>query len=92
MAYSKTTWVNDVAPPLSAANLNKMEAGIEAADIGLGTRPLVIERNETAGTWALRSTVTSDINAVVMWVGTEPAPITAGYAISGQDLRMWRPN
>lgn len=28
MAYSKTTWVNDNAPALNAANLNKIENGI----------------------------------------------------------------
>lgn len=28
MAYTKTTWVNDSAPPLSAENLNKIEDGI----------------------------------------------------------------
>lgn len=31
MAYSKTTWVNDHAPALNAANLNHLESGVEAA-------------------------------------------------------------
>lgn len=31
MVYSKTTWVDDSAPALSAANLNKVETGVEEA-------------------------------------------------------------
>ena len=31
MAYSKTNWVNDTTPAISAANLNKIENGIDAA-------------------------------------------------------------
>ena len=32
MAYTKTTWVNGSAPPISAENLNNMENGIYAND------------------------------------------------------------
>lgn len=33
MAYTKTTWVDNAAPPINAANLNKMEGGIYDAHI-----------------------------------------------------------
>lgn len=31
-AYTPTTWVNDSVPPISAANLNNMESGIDAGN------------------------------------------------------------
>ena len=31
MAYTPTTWVNNSTPALNAANLNKMETGIDEA-------------------------------------------------------------
>ena len=33
--YSKTTWVNNEAPPINASNLNKIEEGIDNVDSGL---------------------------------------------------------
>ena len=38
MAYTKTTWVSGVAPPISAANLNNLETQYESivADFALG--------------------------------------------------------
>jgi hypothetical protein len=48
MSYTKTTWVDGEAPPISAENLNKMEAGIEAAHNKVsgawGCLPLQLER------------------------------------------------
>ena len=35
MAYSKTSWVNGSAPPLSAENLNKIEQGIYNNDANI---------------------------------------------------------
>lgn len=32
MAYSRSTWVDNSAPAINAANLNNIEAGLEAAD------------------------------------------------------------
>lgn len=36
--------------------------------------------------WPLRSTVTIDPTAVVVWVGTDFPPDTTGYALGGQDF------
>ena len=33
MAYTKTNWVNNTAPPISSDNLNKIEQGIYALDV-----------------------------------------------------------
>lgn len=38
MPYTKTSWVDNSPPALSSANLNKMEAGIEAAHQGLDAK------------------------------------------------------
>ncbi len=35
MAYTKTTWVDDSSPAISAANLNKIENGIAANDTAI---------------------------------------------------------
>ena len=35
MAYTKTNWVDDTAPYINAANLNKIEQGIEDAHNGV---------------------------------------------------------
>ena len=41
MAYNKTNWVNDSAPALDAANLNKIEQGIYDAHQSL-TSPIIV--------------------------------------------------
>jgi len=37
MAYTKTTWVNSLAPPINATNLNKIEDGIFDNDAAITT-------------------------------------------------------
>lgn len=37
MAYTKTTWVNDSQPAISAENLNNIENGISALDTAVGS-------------------------------------------------------
>jgi hypothetical protein len=37
MAYTKTTWLNGSAPPINAANLNKIEDGIFDNDANLNS-------------------------------------------------------
>lgn len=58
MAYTKTNWVNNGTPPLSAANLNNIENGIYNCDSRLTTVENVVgplssySTTETAiGTW-----------------------------------------
>ena len=58
MAYTKTNWVNNGAPPLSAANLNKIEQGISDCDALATTTATTLSNNinystsEVAiGTW-----------------------------------------
>jgi len=38
MAYTPTTWVDDSVPAITAAQLNRMEAGIDAGAFGYGDR------------------------------------------------------
>lgn len=58
MAYTKTNWSNNGAPPLSAANLNKIEQGIYDCDALATTTATTLSNNinystsEVAiGTW-----------------------------------------
>ena len=53
MSYTKTTWVNDSAPAINASNLNKMEAGIEAAQYPDGgtSGQLLSSDGNGGGTW-----------------------------------------
>ncbi|NPV30490.1 MAG: hypothetical protein HPY58_12750 [Firmicutes bacterium] len=48
MAYTKTTWVNGGAPGISAENLNKIEAGIEAAHKMVETDIRTPDQNQAA--------------------------------------------
>jgi hypothetical protein len=52
--------------------------------------PPIIERNEGGGTWALRSTVTTNAAVVVLWVGSVYPPLGGGYMISGKDMAFLR--
>lgn len=45
MAYTKTVWVDDSAPPVNAANLNKIEQGIFDVDAGKIDKPAVAGSN-----------------------------------------------
>lgn len=54
MAYTKTTWVNDSAPPISAENLNKIEQGIYDNSVILDAIADYIVETGTSGGWAYR--------------------------------------
>ena len=62
MAYTKTTWVNGSAPPLSAENLNKIEDGIYNAHAELTSQDARLDALEnyavveagTSGGWAYK--------------------------------------
>lgn len=51
MAYTKTNWVNNGAPPLSAANLNKIEDGILTCDTAINSIATYSTSETPVGTW-----------------------------------------
>lgn len=48
MSYTKTTWINNQAPAINAANLNKIEEGISAADTAVTALETRISALESA--------------------------------------------
>lgn len=53
MAYTKTTWVNDQAPPINASNLNKMEQGIYDAQYpDNGTTGQYLKKGSSGPEWS----------------------------------------
>lgn len=85
--YSKTTWVNNEAPPINASNLNKIEEGIDNVDSGL----VEVEQTLTVRMDALETLVSqghptvvetvaemTDEDALYLYVGNESG-YSAGY-------------
>jgi hypothetical protein len=82
MAYVKQSWSDEAAggTPLSAARLNYIEAGIEAAhdlipaptvgELVAGSTLTVLKNGD--GTWPDRPTDRADI--IVAWKGPDPSP------------------
>jgi len=48
MAYTKTAWVNNVAPALNQVNLNNIETGIYGAHSADATLQPLVSANTTA--------------------------------------------
>lgn len=85
MAYTKTNWVNNGTPPLSAANLNNIENGIYSCDSRLTTVENVVgplssySTTETAiGVWVDGTT----IYRKVFLVETSTITHTSGQTIT----------
>lgn len=51
MAYTKTNWVNNGTPPLSAANLNNIENGIYNCDNAINHLATYSTTETPVGTW-----------------------------------------
>ena len=98
MAYSKTVWVNDNAPALNAANLNKIENGIfdNANDIAdlpvlvvdcgtVSALPATISETEiTADMVALKATLGTPSAQTSDWtVDTSDGSLTISGSVSG---------
>lgn len=64
MAYTKTTWVNDSQPAISAENLNNIENGISALDTLAGSTDISAIGDGTV-TGAI-STLNSDLSGKVI--------------------------
>jgi len=84
MAYSKTVWVNDNAPALNAANLNKIENGIYNNANDIADLPVLVVSCGTIST--LPSTIndddiTEDMVVVNQTLGT-PAAQTGDWTVS----------
>ena len=84
MAYSKTVWVNDNAPALNAANLNKIENGIYNNANDIADLPVLVVSCGTIST--LPSTIndddiTEDMVVVNQTLGN-PAAQTGDWTVS----------
>lgn len=84
MAYSKTVWVNDNAPALNAANLNKIENGIYNNANDIADLPVLVVSCGTIS--SLPSTIndddiTEDMVVVNQTLGT-PAAQTGDWTVS----------
>lgn len=101
MAYTKTTWVDDNPPAIIAANLNKIEQGVEdahtAVDNHIASHPsgttadttpiYIVEDLASPGTWSASIPVRNPgVNPVVA-IG-DNAPDDATYGITG--IENWR--
>jgi hypothetical protein len=92
--------VEDEGTPVTQrANLNFTGSGVTVADTGGKTVVTVpsstggqlwIFRDETGGTWPLRSTVSSDATVRVTWLGSVAPAIGGGY-MQAQDLATSKP-
>jgi hypothetical protein len=54
MAYTKTNWINDSPPALSAENLNKIEEGIYNNSLVIDATDDYIVETGTSGGWSYR--------------------------------------
>jgi hypothetical protein len=63
MAYIKTTWVNTTAPALNAANLNKLEQGVEDAHIGFASAQTTANVAQSVATSAQSAASAAAANA-----------------------------
>ncbi len=84
MAYSKTVWVNDNAPALNAANLNKIENGIYNNANDIADLPVLVVSCGTIS--SLPSTIndddiTEDMVVVNQTLGA-PAAQTGDWTVS----------
>jgi hypothetical protein len=61
-----------------------------AAEAGGGAGLLFVYRDETGGTYPLRSTVTADATRRVFWIGTVAPAIGGGY-MQAQDIATGKP-
>jgi hypothetical protein len=73
VAYTRQTWADEpsTSTPVSAARLNYMEAGIEAAN-GLQAGDVRFVKKNPDGTWPARPTSRADV--LVIWDGPDPSP------------------
>jgi hypothetical protein len=80
-------------------SLNFTGSGVTVADTGGKTTVTVpsstggqlwVFRNEGAGTWPLRSTVSSDATVRVTWLGSVAPAIGGGY-MQAQDIATGKP-
>lgn len=87
MAYSKTVWVNDNAPALNAANLNKIENGIyqNANDIA-DLHVLVVDCGTVSSlpVTITNTEITDDMVAMKADLGT-PSAQTSDWTIDTSD-------
>lgn len=93
MAYAKQTWADEPATttPVSAARLNYMEAGIEAANDYKPGDTLTVQK--AGGVWPSRPTSRSDVT--VQWKGPDPSPTIVSSGTGGMlnnvDVRLVTP-
>ena len=60
MAYTKTTWVNNTTPAISADNLNKMEQGIYDAQFpNSGSTGQFLKKTANGQEWGDIDTITN---------------------------------
>lgn len=87
MAYTKTNWSNNGAPPLSAANLNKIEQGIYDCDALATTTATTLNNNinystsEVAiGTWIDGKTIYRKVYKITSGLPRVDTPSTLNIA------------
>jgi len=97
VAYSKTTWVNGQTPAINAANLNKMETGIdEAHDHIAGTPDEITATSEgvAASLTTLNTEVTTngdiDLDNVTLANGTSGQRKNIYCVVEGNAGDTWK--
>ena len=99
MAYTKTTWVNDQEPAISAINLNKIEQGIEDAHGLAGTpgedgadgREVLLQKSATHVQWQYEGDV-SWTNLIALSDITGPQGEQGVAGGSGSDASVTKEN
>ena len=84
MAYSKTVWVNDNAPAINAANLNKIENGIYDNANDIADLPVLVLDCGTVSTLPATisdADITADMVAIKAELGT-PSAQTADWTVT----------
>jgi hypothetical protein len=98
MPYIPTSWVNDGAPPLSAANLNKIEQGIADAHTAAAVGATVHHIFWTGSAWtylgeviAARPAIPAWPAAWFVWHSCQHATMTSppAWAVPGDE---WHPH
>ena len=99
MAYSKTTWVNDQEPAISAINLNKIEQGIEDAhgivatpgEDGADGREVLLQKSATHVQWQYEGDV-SWTNLIALSEITGPEGEQGPAGENGSDAFVTKEN
>ena len=87
MAYTKTQWVNNQEPSISAENLNKMEQGIYDAQFpDEGDEGQVLTKTASGQAWGTLSATNVETSSDVAIKSASGNPVTIADALQGKAL------